>query len=148
MSSFSGGLVSKPVICLTQSLGSTWILVPCRSSGNPNFTLSSDLTVGRLDESTNFGLQLYVVLRAVVLWCASRAHTIRRQRSRTCCKLPRVFFCFSDYHATAVNVFSVFDTVPRLLLRGPLGEALVDMRGKKRTRANTNPPRTPHNTRK
>ena len=44
---------------------------------------------------------------------------------------PRVFiFVFLITHATTVTVFSVFDTVPRSLLRGPLGEALVDMREK------------------
>ena len=65
------------------------------------------------------------------LWCTSRARAICRPRSRTCSKLPRVFFfIFPSTHATTVTVFSVFDTVPRSLLRGPLGEALVDMREK------------------
>ena len=43
---------------------------------------------------------------------------------------PRDFFDFPSTHATAATVFSVFDTVPQSLLRGPLGEALVDMREK------------------
>ena len=43
---------------------------------------------------------------------------------------PRVFFIFPSTHATTVTVLSVFDTAPRSLVRGPLGEALVDMREK------------------
>ena len=43
---------------------------------------------------------------------------------------PHVFFIFPSTHATTVTVFSVFDAVPRSLVRGPLGEALVDMREK------------------
>ena len=65
------------------------------------------------------------------LWCASRARAICRPRSRTCSKLPRViFFDFPSTHATPATVFNVFHTVPRSLLRGSLGEALVDMREK------------------
>ena len=64
------------------------------------------------------------------LWCASRARALCRPRSRTCSKLPRVFFHFPSTHATTVTIFSVFDTVPQSLVRGPLGEALVDMREK------------------
>jgi hypothetical protein len=43
---------------------------------------------------------------------------------------PRDFFDFPSTHATTATVISVFNTVPRSLLRGPLGEALVDMREK------------------
>ena len=81
-----------------------------------------------LDDSLKFGLHLYVVLRALMR--LTRARSLQATIAYVLQAPPRVFFIFPSTHATTVTVFSVFDTAPRSLVRGPLGEALVDTREK------------------
>ena len=89
------------------------------------------LSAGReppLEESRQFGLHQYVSLWALVR--LTRARNLQAAIAYVLQAPPRDFFDFPSTHATSATVFSVFDSVSRSLLRGPLGEALVDMREK------------------
>ena len=50
------------------------------------------------------------------LWCASRARAICRPRSRTCSKLPCLFFCFSEYPRNNSHRLKCFRHCPAVVV--------------------------------